>query len=489
MPHSALQKNPLAGLSERERVVATRFAEGMTYREIGEALFIAPTTVRTHLSAIYQKLGVSTKIGLASLVADQRREEAASSDPHILSDDSDGPPVVAVLPFDDLSDDDRWERLADGLSADIIVDLARYPDLAVIARQTMLSYKGRRDDVRSIGRELNADYILEGTLQAVGQQVRISVHLVDARTGVDLWTVRYDRSAEDLFAMQDSVTENVINVLASCHGKLPNLRRAIARRKPPASLKAYDCYLLGLEQKHIFTRASNLHSIRLLSRAVELDPDLARAWTALGLAHAVDACNAFTNDTAASMELWRSCVQRALALDPADSLARICLADLRALDGEIEAAAEEHDRVLADAPHDADTLAFLAGSKALVAGDPQEGYQLAKRAIHLNPHVPWYNGMLGRSSFITGLYRESLAALRQAPRDSPATLLFRAMAHAMLDEKPQAAVIAARLASEFPDFSAEVFIKTYPVTNPLALSAIREGARRAGLGKSQRSHA
>ena len=194
-----------------------------------------------------------------------------------------------MIPFDNLSGDERWTRLADGLSADIIVDLARYRDLAVIARQTMLAYKGRRDDVRSIGRELNADYVIEGTLQADGQRVRICVQLVDAGTGVDLWTARYDRLAEDLFAMQDSVTENVINVLATCHGKLANLRRDAARRKPPASLQAYDCYLLGLEQKHLFTRASNKEAIRLLARAVELDPGLARAWTALALAHAVAA--------------------------------------------------------------------------------------------------------------------------------------------------------------------------------------------------------
>ena len=268
----------------------------------------------------------------------------------------------------------------------------------MIARQTMLSYKGRRDDVRSIGRELNADYVIEGTLQADRQRVRICVQLVDAGTGVDLWTARYERSAEDLFAMLDSVTENVINVLATCHGKLANLRRDAARRKPPASLQAYDCYLLGLEQKHLFTRASNKEAIRLLARAVELDPGLARAWTALALAHAVDACNGFTNDVSASIESWSTCVKQALALDPADIHARICLADLRALQGDIDAAVEEHDRVLAAAPNDADSLALLAGSLALVSGNPKQGYELAKRAIRLNPHTPWYFGMLGRCS-------------------------------------------------------------------------------------------
>lgn len=473
--------NPLTSLSDRERVVAGKFAEGMTYREIGETLFIAPTTVRTHLSAIYRKLDIRSKVALANLLADQREQDTGQASSGGLSVEASGPTVVAVLPFDNLSADERWNRLADGLSADIMVDLARYPDLAVIARQTMLSYKGRRDDVLSIGRELNADYLLEGTLQAAAQQLRICVQLVDARTGVDLWTARYDRSAEDLFAMQDMGTENVVNVLASCCGKLAKLRRDVVRRKHPASLRAYDYYLLGVEQHNLYTHASNAEAVRLLTRAIELDPGLARAWTVLGLAHAVAAINAFTNDPSDAKEQWKLCLERALALDAGDTHARICLAELRALQGDLDATAREHDLALAAAPHDADTLALLAGGKAFVTGDPREGYELAKRAIRLNPYVSWYYSMLGRSSFVVGLLRECLTAFSQAPPDSPATLLFQAMAHAMLGETPQAIKIANRLAREFPNTSAEGFIGSYPVTNPPAIAAIREGARRAGL--------
>ena len=473
--------NPLTSLSDRERVVAAKFAEGMTYREIGETLFIAPTTVRTHLSAIYRKLNVRSKVALAALLADHRQQDLGQARSDGLSTDESGPPIVAVLPFDNLSGEERWTRIADGLSADLIVDLTRYRDLAVIARQTMLSYKGRRVDVRALGRELNADYVIEGSFQVDGQRVRIRVQLVDAHTGVDVWTVRYDRSANNLFAMLDSVTENVINVLATGHGQLANLRRDAARRKPPASLQAYDCYLLGLEQKHLFTRESNKEAIRLLARAIELDPGLARAWTALATAHAVDAINGFTDNVSGSIESWSKCVKQALALDPADFYARIMLADLRALQGDVEAAVEEHDRVLAAAPNDADSLAFLAGSLALVGSDPMGGYELAKRAVRLNPHVPWYYGMLARCSYVLGLYREALVALRQSAPDSPATLLFLAMTHAMLNETPQVARINSRLKYEFPDFTPEVFISTYPVTNPVAIAAIREGARRAGL--------
>ena len=473
--------NPLTGLSDREQVVAARFAEGMTYREIGEVLFIAPTTVRTHLSAIYRKLGVRSKVALAALLADHGGQGTGPARADGLPTDESGPPVIAVIPFDNLSGDEYWTRLADGLSADIMVDLARYRDLAVIARQTMISYKGRRDDARSIGRELNADYVLEGTLQAAGQEVRIAVQLVDAGTGVALWTARYDRPAEDLFAMQDSVTESVINVLGTWCGKFAKLGREVARRRHPANLRAYDCYLLGIEACQKITPASNREAIRLQSRAVELDPGLARAWAALGIVYSVEAFNAYSPDPATSSRRSKACLEQAVQLDPADSLARICLGESHALYGDLKKCAEENEYALSMAPNDADTLAMSAGTRALVTGDAQHGYELARRAVRLNPHAPWYHGMVGRCSFVLGLYHECLIAFRQVPPESPATLLFLAMAHAMLGENAQAAKITVRLASEFPHFAVEKFIRGFPVTNPPALAAIREGARRAGL--------
>ena len=152
-----------ADLSNRERLVATKFADGMTYRQIGESLFIAPTTVRSHLAAIYRKLGVHNKIALSDLLSIQRDAGDTLTPVSARPNEDLGRPVIAVIPIENLSGDEFWTRLADGLSADIIGDLARYPDLSVIARQTMTCYKGRREDVRSIGRELNADYVLEGT--------------------------------------------------------------------------------------------------------------------------------------------------------------------------------------------------------------------------------------------------------------------------------------------------------------------------------------
>ena len=474
------QANSCAELSIREHDVATKFVAGMTYREIGEALFIAPTTVRTHLSAIYQKLGVHNKMALASALVDQHAE-ARAIDPTWTHERS-GPPIIAVLPFDNLDTGERWSRLADGLTADLIVDLGRYPDLAVISRYTMLALKGR-DDPRSIGRDLRADYLIEGNLQAVADDgLRISVQLVDGRNGASLWSARYDKPAADLFAVQDAVIGNVVNVLAGCCGKLANLRRDIVRRKPPANMNAHDCHLLGVEQLNFYTRASTAEAIRLLSRAVELDPGLAGAWAELGFAYAVEGANAYGSDRARSLERFRNCATKALELDPGNTHARQCVGDFLAFAGDFEGAIAENTRALLAAPNDSDILALVGGSRALAAGDAGEGRALIERALSINALPPaWYYSMLGRVTFVTGSYREAIAAFKRAPQDMPSTWMFLSMAHALLGEPDQSREAAALLSRLRPEFTSEDFLAGYPITNPPAIAAIRAGARCAGL--------
>ncbi|MBZ9605463.1 tetratricopeptide repeat protein [Phyllobacterium sp. KW56] len=401
--------------------------------------------------------------------------------PRLIAEDDRKPPVIAVLPFENLSSDEGWTRLADGLSADMTGDLARYPDLAVISRQTMQSYRGS-SDTRSVGRELNANYLLEGTLQAIGQHVRVAVQLVDARTGANVWSARFEELIDDFFVMQDKVTQSVINALAGTFGKLATIGREAARRKMPSNLDAYDCYLLGVELHDKFTTGTRAEAIRKLSRAVELDPNFARAWMMLGLAHAVEACYAFSPDSATSIKLWRECMETAVMLDPTDPMTRLFLGDLRGIDGDLSGAAEEHDRALALAPNNADVLSMLGASRALVCGNPAEACALAERALRLNPQAPsWYYAQLARAKFVAGRCEECLSALRQSPPDNPVTLMFRALCHASLGDVAQAQTIAKKIGVEFPTFTVENFIRTYPVTNPPALAAIKEGARLAGL--------
>ncbi|RUU23566.1 tetratricopeptide repeat protein [Mesorhizobium sp. M7A.T.Ca.TU.009.01.3.2] len=462
-------------LSDRERAVAERFAAGLTYREIGEALFIAPSTVRTHLASIYEKLGVRNKIALASQI-----NGGVGTIMDRLPPLADASPVLAIFPIECLQAEERWRRFADGLSSDITIDLARYADLPVVAFHTMKSLGSKPADFAANGKALGATYIMSGQLRADEWRVRLSIELADATTGVSLWSERYDRQVDDVFALQDSLTESVINVIAGSYGALATVGRNAIRRKPPASLRAYDCYLLGVEQQDTFSRAGTAEAIRLFSRALELDPSLVRAWTALAYAFSIEGANGFSNDPQGSIENWRTAVENAILLDPMDSVACNCLGDLKGCLGDIAGADRAYHRAFECGSNHADTLTLLAGSRALVAGDPTEALPLIERAMRLNPLAPpWYFGMLGRILFTAGRHREAIAALRRSTLNSPNVLLFLALAHRAVGEGVDADRIEARLKSEFPDFSVERFITNYPVTNPDAVRAIRHATQLA----------
>ncbi|OAP37656.1 adenylate cyclase [Sinorhizobium glycinis] len=462
-------------LSDRERAVAERFAAGLTYREIGEALFIAPSTVRTHLATIYGKLGVRNKIELASCISNVEGKPIRPAKEQAT-------PILAVFPIESLNPEEQWHRFADGLSSDICVDLARYADIPVIAFHTMklLGNKPERHDdhVQAVG----ATYAITGQLRADDRRVRLTIQLSDTRSGQMLWSERYDRPMEDFLTLQDSLTESVINVLAGCFGTLAALGRNASRRKAPSSLQAYDYYLLGVEQHNRFGREGNEAAVDLLSRSLELDPTRARAWTELAYAYSIQACNGFSTNPEEAIQKWRSAVEQALLLDPTEPSGYTCLGDLKACHGDLAGAADAHARAFKYGRNHADTLALLAGSKALVVGDPAEAVPLIERALYLNPlSPPWYFGMRGRVMFVSGQYEDCISALEKSSQESPNTLMFLAMAHAFSGESEKAERAALLLRKEFPSFSVKGFIAGYPVTNPPALRAIWEGSRLAML--------
>ena len=201
-----------------------------------------------------------------------------------------------------LSGDPRWGRLAGGITEDIVTDLARDPNLFVIARNSTDVYKGKAVDVEQVGRELGVRYVLEGSLQADGGRVRVTAQLIDAATGGHLWAERYDRPEGELFAIQDEVVQKIANSVGPWHGQVARATANVAKRKPPASLDAYDLYILGIEQKHKFTKESEAEAIRLLSRAIELDPGLVRAWVGLGMAYTITAAYGYSDDPLADMK-------------------------------------------------------------------------------------------------------------------------------------------------------------------------------------------
>ncbi len=195
-------------------------------------------------------------------------------------------PSVAVLPFANLSGDPQQDYFSDGITEDIITELSRFSELMVIARNSSFQYKDKAADVRQVGRELGARYVLEGSIRRIGDRVRIAAQLIDAMTGAHRWAERYDRELHDVFAVQDEVARTIVAILAA-HVNRAEIERALL--KPPAAWQAYEYYLRGVEALllHINrrTKASLYDARRLLEQSLAIDPDYARAYAMLSNTH------------------------------------------------------------------------------------------------------------------------------------------------------------------------------------------------------------
>jgi TolB-like protein/class 3 adenylate cyclase len=225
-----------------------------------------------------------------------------------------GRPAIAVLPFDNLGGDEATGRLADGITEDIITDLARFRDLDVIARNSTAVYKGEPVDIRQVGRDLNVGYVLEGSIQRQGNSVRVTGQLIDAATGAHVWSERWDRPAADVFAVQTEVAEKVVAALGGdlTMGQITRAELQRAKRLRPNDLTAYDYFQLGKESK---ATVSNIdQGIDYLTKAVALDPQLARAYSVRAWLYNFSIM--FGADAATALKQMVADAEKAVALDP-----------------------------------------------------------------------------------------------------------------------------------------------------------------------------
>ena len=300
-------------------------------------------------------------------------------------------PTIAVLPFVNFSLEARWDRFCDGVVEDIITSLARHRDLLVIARHSSFAYKGQSIDVREIGHALGARYVLEGSVQAESGWLKVTAQLISSASGVHIWAGSYAREEAALFEIQDEIVEQVVAALAGFGGAILQTEPMAARRKPPASLAAYELYLLGYEQEARLDRDGTIRSIDLLKTALMDDPHLSRAWTVLRWAYANLVHSGWTDDVEGTRALEREAALKAAELDPGDSLALMGVAQLLIREGNPIGASEAVERALILGASHADTLAFLARYAATLLDRPSEAVALMNRSFIMNPHAPsWY---------------------------------------------------------------------------------------------------
>jgi adenylate cyclase len=330
-------------------------------------------------------------------------------------------PSVAVLPFDNLSGDPDQEYLADGISENIISALSNISKMFVIARNSAFTYKGKPVNVKQVSRELGVRYVLEGSVQMAGDQLRVTAQLVDATTGNHLWSERYDRELKDIFALQDDITKKIITALQV---KLTEGEQARTASKGTNNLDAYLKFLQSMETMRRFNRESNALAKQLAEEAVALDPKYAPA------THQMDVWLGTSKSPKQSLAKAIELTQKAIALDDTYAEGYSSLGFLYSMTRQHDKAVATAEHGVALNPNSADAHMIL-GHTLRFAGRHEEAIPEYKIAIRLNP-IPPNNYLfgLGISYAMTGQYEEAITWGKKAVRQRPNSFL----AHIMLTE-------------------------------------------------------
>jgi TolB-like protein/Tfp pilus assembly protein PilF len=299
-------------------------------------------------------------------------------------------PSIAVLPLSNLSGDPAQAYFSDGITEDIITELSRFRSLFVVARHSSFAYRGNTADIKQVGQQLNVRYLVEGSVRKIGKRVRVTVQLLDAASGYNLWTERYDCELEDIFAIQDEIVGKIVSALP---GRLEDAGRKIARGKQTSSITAYDLVLMGNERWRQLTVRSMAEARDYFRRAVTLDPQYARAhaniaWTLV--------CDEFLESPAATLDDALREIETALDLDDNDAWSHAVFAQLLFLRKQDDKAETHFKCALALNPNDADVAAVFANI-LVYWGRRQEALAWIGTAKRLNPFPPnlyhWYHAL------------------------------------------------------------------------------------------------
>ena len=329
-------------------------------------------------------------------------------------------PVVAVLPLDDLSTEPGQDYFSDGVSEDIITELSRFRELVVIARHSSFSFRGPTVDVREVGRALGANYIVAGSVRRAGDRLRVSAQLVDAATAAQLWAERYDERLDDIFAIQERIAQSIVATVAQ---RVVEDVEAAARRRPPEDAQAYDLFLRANRISDTYTAEAQAEAQRLLERALEIDPNFARACTGLAFHYHVRTFLEGVGVPRERDENRRKALEwaeRALECDPNDPRVHYTLGVMALAWRQFDRAGAPPRPRAGDEPErrvDSDHLGWGEG----VPRRGRAGMEGAEIAFRLNPRHPiWYNNYLSRIVFLLERYDEVDRLLRHKTTVAPA---------------------------------------------------------------------
>lgn len=399
----------------------------------------------------------------------------------VMSDNEDRTLTVAVLPFKNMSNDPQQEYFSDGMTADLITDLSKLSALSVIARNTVFSYKNDDVDVRKVARELDAQYVIEGSVRKSGNTVRISATLIDASNGTNIWADRFDGALDDVFALQDKVTSRIVE---SLEVKLTENERSRIIHQYTSNIEAYDHFLQGWQYFWNMSREGNQIARESYHKAIEIDPEFARAYANLALTYAYEYLNGWNEDQNLTIKKANEYANKAVELD--DKLPQVywALGVTQNYSRQYKDALETAQTALALDPNYADGYGLLA-TVLNYAGQPKQALAAMDKAMRLNPRYPSiYQFMRGEMYFNNREYENAIADLTAALKRNPEAQeprLWLAAAYVYSGQLDDAKWQIEQQLFADPNLTLASFEQAIPLKDPIQRKHLIDGLFRAGL--------
>ena len=434
--------------------------------------------VRNKIKAGFEDLGPR---GLKNIAEPVRIYRVASGAP--AAGKKAGPvpdkPLIAVLPFDNLSANPEEQYFSDGITEDITTELARFHGLSVLSRHASFQFQGKGGDIKRIREETGATYVLEGSVRRLGDRIRIAAQLIDAVTGSHVWAERFDSEQREIFAVQDKVVRTIV---ATVVGRVEASGTAYARRKPPASLMAYD-YVLRGKALPVGDPAAEAEARQMYEKVIELDPTYGFAYSLLAYILTLEAfretaVSSGTRDRALEM------AKKAIQYDDTNSDCHSVLGWVYLDRKAFELSEQSYRHAIALNPNNPLCITGMA-EWFCYAGRPLEGLELFEQAKQIDPHFNpgWWWRTMGIAYFTARQYDVSIASFNRAPIHQTWVKCYLAACHAYMGRSDSAAAITAEVLRLDPDFSSRRLVDKEPFMLASDQDHLFDGMRKAGLPK------
>jgi len=390
-------------------------------------------------------------------------------------------PTIAVLPFANMSGDPEQEYFADGLTEDILTELARHHELFVISRNSTFVYKGQAVNIRDVAQKLGAQYLVEGSVRKAGQRLRVTVQVIDTANDSHIWAEKYDRELDDIFAIQDEITSSIV---ATLPGRVEAAQQDRVSRKKPSSMAAYELVLAAKVRHHRSQREENAEALKLVNRAIELDPDYAHAWAWRGCILGQAWVYGWEDDGTLYEQAIAS-AQRAVALDDNDADVHRLLAAGNITRNNLTKARYHQERALSLNPN-YDLVVVQHGEVLTWLGQAEEGIEWIQKAMRLNPHHParfWSH--LGKAYFVGRKYTEAIDAFMRMSSLECMQHAFLAAIYAHIGDKMAAAAHIAQAKKMNSDFSIDSFMDQMHYGREEDAAHLREGLEKAEAAQKE----